>query len=557
MHNDQRLDGWKAIANYLGRERTTAIRWGNERGLPVHRVPGGKTGTVYALRAELDTWLASDKVNGKKQSPAEDNEGTVVIRGLDDAERFRLVPAAYAGLFICVLIAAWWIVARPTASAKAPVSIAAVASSTASPETVEFARALTADLARFANASPNLAVYEREPGTVANTQYAVRTEIERAKNKLVAHARLIAVSSGEILWSRRFEQSEPAVSVLRERVAANIVGTLRCSFEGLEDERSKAREVDVAQLMAICWDFEETNLAAAQARARQLTVARPDLATGWALLALIQGNLLEETEDPNLKFQSRANAQRAKELAPDKALTWMALTAVARSSTGDPETLSMTEMALKKHPNHQWLLSQHSIVLFNLGYVQASVAPAISAYRTDPSSLSIRDTAVRRLAAAARNTEGQQLQDENERLWPNHPRVLATRARTITDGAARRKADVETIRNDERVVGADPFVAYKLALIHERTGNRTAARAWLRGAPVRQAHQQWSLLFWPDAAGLRAEPAFFRKMADLGLVRIWVARGEWPDFCADPNLEYDCADEAAKLQRLPSEAPSR
>ncbi len=29
--------------------------------MPVHRVPGGRTGTVYALRSELDTWLASDR----------------------------------------------------------------------------------------------------------------------------------------------------------------------------------------------------------------------------------------------------------------------------------------------------------------------------------------------------------------------------------------------------------------------------------------------------------------------------------------------------------------
>lgn len=54
-----RLDGWKAIGAYFGRDRTTAIRWANERGLPVHKLPGGKTSTVYALQAELDVWLAS------------------------------------------------------------------------------------------------------------------------------------------------------------------------------------------------------------------------------------------------------------------------------------------------------------------------------------------------------------------------------------------------------------------------------------------------------------------------------------------------------------------
>jgi tetratricopeptide (TPR) repeat protein len=54
-----RVQGWKAIGAYMGRDRTTAIRWGSERGLPVHKVPGGKRSTVYALKSELDSWRQS------------------------------------------------------------------------------------------------------------------------------------------------------------------------------------------------------------------------------------------------------------------------------------------------------------------------------------------------------------------------------------------------------------------------------------------------------------------------------------------------------------------
>jgi tetratricopeptide (TPR) repeat protein len=53
-----RIDGWKSIARYLGRDRTTAMRWAANRGLPVHQVPGGKRASVYALGRELDDWLA-------------------------------------------------------------------------------------------------------------------------------------------------------------------------------------------------------------------------------------------------------------------------------------------------------------------------------------------------------------------------------------------------------------------------------------------------------------------------------------------------------------------
>lgn len=60
-----RLDGWKSVAAYLGRDRTTVIRWARERALPVYRLPGGKTATVYALKSELDRWAgAPDVVDG-------------------------------------------------------------------------------------------------------------------------------------------------------------------------------------------------------------------------------------------------------------------------------------------------------------------------------------------------------------------------------------------------------------------------------------------------------------------------------------------------------------
>ncbi len=53
-----RIEGWKSIAAYLGRDRSTVIRWARDRGLPVHALPGGKSRSVYALAAELDAWRA-------------------------------------------------------------------------------------------------------------------------------------------------------------------------------------------------------------------------------------------------------------------------------------------------------------------------------------------------------------------------------------------------------------------------------------------------------------------------------------------------------------------
>jgi TolB-like protein/Flp pilus assembly protein TadD len=67
----RRLDSWKAIADYLGRSVRTAVRWADERGLPVHHVPGGKRHAVFSFTNEIDDWLMSTKNFPEADRPAE------------------------------------------------------------------------------------------------------------------------------------------------------------------------------------------------------------------------------------------------------------------------------------------------------------------------------------------------------------------------------------------------------------------------------------------------------------------------------------------------------
>ena len=53
----KRLDSWKEIASFLHRDARTVRRWERERGLPVHRVPGGERSGVFAYVGELQGWL--------------------------------------------------------------------------------------------------------------------------------------------------------------------------------------------------------------------------------------------------------------------------------------------------------------------------------------------------------------------------------------------------------------------------------------------------------------------------------------------------------------------
>jgi hypothetical protein len=70
----ERLDSWKAIAEYLGRDVRTVMRWAKTGGLPVHRIGQGRRRAVFAYAGEIDQWLAqgraapADSAAGRKSS---------------------------------------------------------------------------------------------------------------------------------------------------------------------------------------------------------------------------------------------------------------------------------------------------------------------------------------------------------------------------------------------------------------------------------------------------------------------------------------------------------
>ncbi len=66
---EDRLNSWKDIAAYLGREQRTVQRWERNEGLPVHRLQHGKAGSVYALKSELDVWMAQRSGERPGQPP--------------------------------------------------------------------------------------------------------------------------------------------------------------------------------------------------------------------------------------------------------------------------------------------------------------------------------------------------------------------------------------------------------------------------------------------------------------------------------------------------------
>ena len=141
--SNQRLDSWKEIAAFFGRDERTVKRWEKERSLPVHRLPGGSRARVFAFSDELARWMKSPELASEQlgepaaslqdaKSEAEQGElsssdlAAVVLR-VKDSRKLWLVAA------VALLVIAGALAWRYHAGRAAPVK----AATHVNPEAVE------------------------------------------------------------------------------------------------------------------------------------------------------------------------------------------------------------------------------------------------------------------------------------------------------------------------------------------------------------------------------------------------------------------------------------
>ncbi|HEY5048891.1 MAG TPA: hypothetical protein VII49_12820 [Rhizomicrobium sp.] len=102
---NRRLRSWKEIAAFFESDESTVRRWEKDRGLPVHRGPGGAGTKVFAYAAELTQWL---------ERPRAETESAAFPAARQTSERsdwlsrhkIKLLAAAAAFFVVLVMVLA-------------------------------------------------------------------------------------------------------------------------------------------------------------------------------------------------------------------------------------------------------------------------------------------------------------------------------------------------------------------------------------------------------------------------------------------------------------------
>lgn len=323
-----RLVGWKDIAAYLGKADRTVKRWGSERGLPVHRVPGAAKTSVYAYPVELDHWLESANV-------AEPDDESLIHEAVNTAvEAADAVPAVVPPLSIPVRSTAWnskrtWTTALAAAMVLA-VAVDAAARITVGVSAASAARQLFAHHALTAGTS--LAVSDSEK-SVANDFYL----------------------RGRYEWNQRTPESlDRALDQFTQAIVHNP-GDAR-AYAGLADTYDLLREYSTTR--------DGDAFSRAIAAARKAVALDNSLPEAHRALAFAEMYGTWDFYDADKEFQ------RAIELNPgdSQARLWYgnALGLLGRF----PEALEQMDKAQELDPSSHSTLADKGLMLYNSGRTQ-------------------------------------------------------------------------------------------------------------------------------------------------------------------------------------------
>ncbi len=198
----ERLDSWKEIAAYLGRDVRTVQRWERGRRLVVHRVPGGTKARVYGLKSELDAWLGA----AAAEAPRSASVAVLPFSNLTEGKENEYFADGLADEII-------------TALTRVPgLRVTARTSSFAFRGKEEDARKIGARL-----------------GARALLEGSVR----RSGDRVRVAAQLIDAETGYHLWSDRYDGSIGDIFAIQDGIARAIVRALRARLApGVLVERS-------------------------------------------------------------------------------------------------------------------------------------------------------------------------------------------------------------------------------------------------------------------------------------------------------------------------------
>jgi DNA-binding SARP family transcriptional activator/TolB-like protein len=416
--------------------------------------------------------------------------------------------------------------------------------------------------------------------------YEVASNAQTSGGQLHASIRLLDRHSGAILWSRSFVRTAVEVEALRDQMAAHVADIASC---GLSDPKHGLADLGAETMRLYLEACEEKHgdwLLDARLLA-QVVQRRPDFAHAWAMLGAATVSYAGDLGDPPepLMRKGADYSRRALALDPKDSEAYVAIADAIQGRARWPERRALMQKGLALDPDNAVLNIETSFELLDVGRLKEGAIYAQRGVQNDPFN---RWGLMALIACTAFGSPGENVDDQMataHRYWPEDgmfdqvafriaarqgdpTKALAMidRPGVVSDGdadheiwraflqarvektAASRAKAVALLRNDLRSTSNSNQLTRDAANLTVLGENDLAFEAMDR---IGDQEADTALYFDNFMAPLRADPHFIAFARRQGLVALWQRTNQWPDFCQQPGIPYDCRRVAASIGAPP------
>lgn len=385
------------------------------------------------------------------------------------------------------------------------------------------------------------------------------------------------------LWSMQFQRLNADATALRNQVASSVTGALRC---GIAARRSQSAGMPVrvfSLFLHMCTEMElnsgqRADIARLHDLAKRAVALAPQLAVSQGMYAATSALMARTITGPKAARQpfvadARKAAVRALKRDPHNGAAYWALAAMMPDG---PQSWPVQEAYLHKVGTTDMDFPLVASALVRLARQEGRLEEAERLQRRvaalDPYSPFQISALAWILATQDRHPEARTLLARAASVWPNAIAVRDYRFQAAVWHEPPAIA-MRRLRENTAALGlGNVDVACFEAFLHARQHRDPAAVAKVRRVCRRVPHTNLLprmlaylgdtegayrtigdadidtystfFLFFPEMREFRRDKRFMAVAARLGLVEYWQTTDRWPDFCAEPDLPYDCRKQA-------------
>ena len=434
-----RLDSWKEIASYLGREVRTVQGWEKNEGLPIHRHQHARQGSVYAFKAELDAWR-----QGRKAMP-DSAPADASLSDAPPAAPIRWRPILVIGALIVFIAVFTLIIRRKIIQAKSEASsVVVLPFLDLSPQKDQeyFSDGLTEEIIDALSRVPNLRVVARtsafsfkgknadirQIGQQLNVTHVLEGSVRKDGDQLRITAQLNRVTDGTHLWSHTFDRQMRDVFAVQREISQSIADQLRAGQVPVREGTSDLEAYRLYQEGRYFFNqhLPETSYRKAIEYYQQAVDRDPKFALAYAGLADAYAYLAE-----NFIVAPRDIMPKAKEAA-EKAVALNDNLAEAHISRGIvmmeyewnvPGAQREFLRAMQISPGSSWARHWYAHSLEAQGRLTEAIKEMHAALDLDPLSVAVHWDIGNEWIWAHNYDEALRSLLKSNELFPNHPLI--------------------------------------------------------------------------------------------------------------------------------------